>query len=323
MGITRGERGHSMGLMSGRLLTGCERDNSMNTPVNSSDLAINGGTPVRADPMPARRAIGDSETAMIKEVLSYYQEQDADFGYQGHFEERYCEAFAKAQGGGYADAVTTGTAALYVALAALDLAEGSEVLVSPITDPGSVNAIILNRLIPRTMDSAPGSYNIGIDQVVERITPETKAVLIVHAAGRAVADIVSIVDVCRSKGIYIVEDCSQAHHASIDAGVVGNFGDIAAFSTMYRKAHITGATGGVVFSRDRELHRQAMAHADRICSRAPSMGGAAPPRPAHGLSSRRRRNRRGQGSPPSAKSREFEPFDTLRETSARIEKKRL
>ncbi len=199
---------------------------------------------------------------MIEEALNYYESRDVDFGYQGHFEELYNAAFAAFLGGGYADAVATGTVALYVALAALELPKGSEVLVSPITDPGSISAIILNGLVPKLVDTAPGSFNIGAQQVADRVDDRTSAIMVVHSIGRA-ADIEGIIAVTAPKGIKVLEDCSQSHGARWNGRMVGTFGDIAAFSTMYRKASITGASGGVVYSRDIELSRQALAHADR------------------------------------------------------------
>ncbi|MFQ5955051.1 MAG: DegT/DnrJ/EryC1/StrS family aminotransferase [Kiloniellales bacterium] len=234
----------------------------MGQAVKMAELAVHGGEPVRREPMPPRFAVGPEERKMIEEALAYYQSGGEDPGYQGHFEERYCRAFAEAMDGGYADAVATGTAALYVALAALDLPQGGEVLVSPITDPGTLSAIILNRLVPRLADSAPGSYNMGVDEMLTRLTPGTCAVLVVHAAGRA-AGIDGIVAEASARGLRVIEDCSQAHGARHSGQPVGTFGDIAAFSTMYRKAHITGGCGGVVFTRDRELYRRALAHADR------------------------------------------------------------
>ena len=223
-------------------------------------LAAQGGPPVRTQAMPARKAFGADELAMVEEVFRYYSEQDP--GYQGHFEQLYCQEFCAAMGGGHADAVATGTAAVYVAIAALGLPSGSEVLVSPITDPGSVNAIIHAGLTPKLMDSAPGSYNVGPDQVALRIGPSTKAALIVHAAGQA-AEIDAIVAQCHQRGVNVIEDCSQAHMARWNGRPVGTFGDIAAFSTMYRKASITGASGGVVYTRDQSLYHMALAHADR------------------------------------------------------------
>jgi len=232
------------------------------TALTSPLLAINGGEPVRATPMPARHAIGAAERARIAEVLDYYEAAGADPGYQGHFEALYCDAVVQFMGGGYADSVATGTAALYVALAALDLPNGSEVIVSPITDPGSVSAIILNGLTPRLADSAPGSYNMDAAQFVARLTPETRAVMVVHAAGQP-APVDEIAAEAQRRGIRVIEDCSQAHGARLNGRCVGTFGDIAAISTMYRKAHMTGASGGLVYTTDRDLHHRALAHADR------------------------------------------------------------
>src|ERR1700751_3143882 len=148
-------------------------------------LAIHGGEPVRRERMPPRLALGDEEVRMIQEVIAYYREEQVGPGYQGPFEKLYTDAFVSMMGGGYADAVATGTASLFVALAALDLPKGSEVLVSPITDPGSLSAIIFNGLKPRLCDTKPESYNIGVEQLRERLDPNVSAVLLVHAAGQA------------------------------------------------------------------------------------------------------------------------------------------
>jgi perosamine synthetase len=225
-------------------------------------LAIHGGERVRKTPMPARLALGDNERQMVQTVLDYYRERNIDPGYEGYFEKMYCRAFADMMGGGYADAVATGTSALYIAMAALDLPKGSEVIVSAITDPGSLAAIVLNGLKPRVADSKPGSYNIGVEQFAARITPNVKGAMIVHAAGQP-AEIDKIIEVAHANGIKVLEDCAQSHGALVRARRIGTFGDIAAFSTMYRKAHMTGPSGGVVFTRDLDMHRRAVAHADR------------------------------------------------------------
>jgi dTDP-4-amino-4,6-dideoxygalactose transaminase len=225
-------------------------------------LAIHGGTPLRTTPMPPRFALGAEEERMIGEVLKFYRENGLDPGYQGHFEKLYTDAFVATMGGGYADAVSTGTASLYVALAAFSLPEGSEVICSPITDPGTLSAIILNRLVPRLADSAPGSYNMGVEQFISRIGPKVRAVVVVHSIGQA-ADIEAITTEAHARGILVLEDCSQSHGARHKGKMIGNFGDIAAFSTMYRKTHMTGASGGLVFSRDLDLFRLTLAHADR------------------------------------------------------------
>ncbi len=225
-------------------------------------LAIHGGERVRKVPMPPRLALGEREREMVISVLDYYRERSVDPGYEGHFEKLYVRAFTEMMGGGYADAVATGTSALYIAVAALDLPKGSEVIVSPITDPGSLAAIVLNGLKPRLADTAPGGYNIGAEQFAERLTPNVTGALIVHAGGQP-AEIDKIVEIARTRGIKILEDCAQSHGALLHAKPIGTFGDIAAFSTMYRKAHMTGPSGGVVYTKDPELFRRAVAHADR------------------------------------------------------------
>lgn len=229
---------------------------------NRDTLAIHGGAPVRATPMPPRFALGPTEEKAIAEAIAYYRARGLDPGYQGHFEDLYCRAFADFHGGGHADAVASGTAALYVAVAALELPKGTEVIVSPITDPGTLSAVILNGLVPKLADSAPGGFNIDAERFRARVTADTRAVVVVHAFGQA-ADIEAIAAEAKRRDIRVVEDCSQSHGARQGGRPVGTFGDVAAFSTMYRKAHVTGACGGVVYTRNQEIFRRALAHADR------------------------------------------------------------
>lgn len=228
----------------------------------AAKLAINGGEPVRRVPMPPRHAIGPTERALLEEALAHYESIGLDPGYQGVYEERYCAAFTQMMGGGYADAVATGTAALYVALAALELPKDGEVIVSPITDPGTLSAVILQGLRPRIADSMPGSYNVGPDQIAAEFSKATACVLVVHNAGQA-TPIDAIVERAQARGIPVLEDCSQSHGAFYKGKRVGAFGDIAAFSTMYRKNSIAGSSSGVVYCRDEELFQRATAHADR------------------------------------------------------------
>ncbi|MBI2890680.1 MAG: DegT/DnrJ/EryC1/StrS family aminotransferase [Nitrospirae bacterium] len=213
--------------------------------------------------MPPRRAFGEDELRAVEEVFRHYWAKGVDFGYQGDFETRYTQAFVQyLRVAGFADGVCTGTAALYVATAALQLPEGSHVIVSPITDPGTVNALIFNRLVPVVADSMPDTYNMGLEQFLERVTDRTRAVMVVHATGRP-APVDRIATAARERGIRVIEDVSQAHGALIGDGKVGTFGDIAAFSTVFTKGHATGGCGGVVFTKDRQLFDLARGYADR------------------------------------------------------------
>jgi len=212
--------------------------------------------------MPPRLAIGENERAMVQKVLDYYAARKVDPGYEGVFEKQYTSLFSRMMGGGYTDAVSTGTAALFISIAALELPKGSEVLVSPITDPGTLSAIILNGLTPRLVDTKPDEFVVGRQQFDERIGPNVRAAVIVHSFGQP-AEIDQIVEIAHDRGIKVVEDCAQSHFAKHRAKPVGSFGDIAAFSTMYRKAHTSGPSGGLVYCRDEEIFHKAIIYADR------------------------------------------------------------
>ena len=228
----------------------------------SKQLAIYGGKPYRKSLMPPRMAFGKGERHSLENALQHYKEKNSDPGYQGFFEEKYCKLFTKFMKGGYADCVATGTAALYTAIAALQLPKGSEIIVSPITDPGTISAIILNQHVPKLADTLPSNYNMGVAEFVSRITKKTSAVLVVHGAGRA-AQISGIVKEANKRNIAVIEDCSQSHGAIHNGKRIGVFGTISAFSTMYRKAHMTGSTGGVVYSRSKKLYNLFRSYADR------------------------------------------------------------
>lgn len=213
--------------------------------------------------LPPRSAFNQDDFQSLQEVFQYYHEKGLDPGYQGYFEERYTNQFVDYMGvQGYADAVCSGTAAIFVAIAALRLPAGSHVIISPVTDPGTVSAIIFNGLVPVVADAKPGSFNVGAAEFESRITSETRAAVIVHTGGQA-APIDEIVAIASHHNIKVVEDCSQAHGARLNGKLVGTFGDIAAFSTMYRKAHATGGCGGVVYTCDRKLYEMVRACADR------------------------------------------------------------
>jgi len=213
--------------------------------------------------LPSRLSYGEDEIKSISNVIEYYKSKDEDPGYQGYFEEKFCSEFSSFMGGGYTDAVATGTASIFVALQALQLPKGSDVLISPVTDSGPLNCIILLGLNPIVIDSAKDSYNIDLKQLKSRITSNASALLLVHTGGEPVLETKEIVQEAHSKGIKVLEDCSQSTGAEIDGKKVGTFGDIAAFSTMYRKNLIAGSSGGLVYTKDKELYHLVLAYADR------------------------------------------------------------
>lgn len=225
-------------------------------------LAIHGGDKVRKAPMPPRLAFGHAEQAMLQEAVEYYASRQEDPPYQGCYEQMFCAEFADYLGGGYADAVSSGTASVFVALAALDLPKGSEVIISPVTDSGPLNCIIMQGYKPVVADSEPDTYNVGVEQFLDRVTDKTSAILAVHCAGMPLA-IDKLVEAAHKHGVKVLEDCSQCPGGSHHGLKVGSVGDVAAFSTMYRKTLTAGASGGVVYTRDEDIFRRALGHADR------------------------------------------------------------
>ena len=225
-------------------------------------LALDGGVPVRETPLPPR---GHFETEEKDAVIAYLDRVIASGtlgAYQGEEEEAYCAQFAEYLGGGYADAVSSGSTAIYVALKALQLEAFSEVIIGPFTDPGGMMPIPLQNMVPMIADSAPGSYNTGPEQIEELISDRTSAVIVPHIAGEP-ADMGGIMEVARRHGIPVIEDCAQAHGTRFKGQLVGSFGDISAFSTMSGKHHSSGGQGGMVFTRDEALYQSVRRMADR------------------------------------------------------------
>ncbi|MDO9464063.1 MAG: DegT/DnrJ/EryC1/StrS family aminotransferase [bacterium] len=225
-------------------------------------LAIDGGKPVRTDPMPKRRLFGEEEKKAATAVFDEAIASGEAFGYNGPHEKEYEKSFCDYMGGGFADGVNSGTSAVFVALGALQLDRGSEVIVPPITDPGGVMPVVMLNCIPVIADSDHRSYNVGPEQISAVITENTKAIIVAHIAGDAV-DMDPIMEIARSKNILVIEDCAQAHGAKYKGKLVGTIGDIAAFSTMFGKLHATGGQGGVVYSKNEELFWNAKRFADR------------------------------------------------------------
>ena len=231
---------------------------------NKNTLAIFGGKKVRSDPMPLRRALGSEELEMVNEVTSHYVSTGEDLPYLGIYNTQFSERFVEFMGcEGFASPVTSGTAAVYIALAALDLPKGSKVLVSPVTDSGPIAALLNLDLIPIIVDAEYGSWNISLNTFKNSDLRNSAALLLTHAGGEPTKDTKEIVKLAQSYGLLVVEDAAQAPGAKISGRCVGTFGDISAFSTMYRKSIISGSQGGLVYTRCPELGRRVLAHVDK------------------------------------------------------------
>jgi perosamine synthetase len=220
-------------------------------------------TPVRAVPFPTRKLFGQEEKAALVALFDRAIEEGSHLlGYGGEQEAKYCEEFAASLGGGYCDAVNSGTNAVYVALRALEIEPFSQVIVPPVTDPGGVMPVALMNLIPVTVDSGAGSYSITAETIAPAINSHTRAILVAHIAGTS-ADMDPIMALAKKHNLKVIEDCAQAHGASYKGRPVGTIGDIAAFSTMFGKHHASLGQGGLVFTKSQDLYWKARRHADR------------------------------------------------------------
>jgi len=222
--------------------------------------------------IPPRQAFGKKEIEALLKVIKYYSKKKMDPGYNGKFEKNLCKLFAEMMNGGYADAVSSGTSASYVALNSLGLKKNSEILISPVTDSGPLNSIILSNFKARLMDSEKNSYNVSLNQLKKRITKNTKAVILMHIAGQA-SQVGKIKKYLKKKKIFLIEDCSQAPFAKCDycnvrcysckKKNVGEFGDISFFSTMFSKTISSCGSAGLVFTKKKKFYHNILATSDR------------------------------------------------------------
>ncbi|MDK1285612.1 DegT/DnrJ/EryC1/StrS family aminotransferase [Pseudoalteromonas umbrosa] len=226
------------------------------------NLAIFGGEKSIKKAMPKRIAFGDEEVRALNGAVEFYSSQDNDPGYYGKYEHQYCSMFSDYMAGGYTVAVATGTAALYVAIAALELPPNSHIVMSPITDPGSFNAAVLQGFKVSLADTQSNSLNTSWEQIEKVLTPQTSAILLVHCAGIN-ADIENIAKHAKARGIKLIEDCSQSPGAEYNGRKLGTFGDICALSTMYRKSLASGGSGGLVYTTNKDLHYKCLSYKDR------------------------------------------------------------
>lgn len=223
---------------------------------------VHGGPRARRFPWPRRRHFDKREREAVLKLMDREIKRGGAIVYNGAETKAYCEAFANYLGGGFAHAVNSGTNAIYVALKALDLEPGSEVIVPPITDAGGTMPVVMMNCIPIPADAEPGSLNTSAAQIKQVLSERTAAIIVTHIAGHPV-DMDPILELAAERGIPIVEDCAQSHGALYKGRMVGTLGAIAAFSTMFGKQHSTGAQGGVVFTRDTLLFARVRQIADR------------------------------------------------------------
>ncbi len=165
------------------------------------------------------------------------------------------QEFAAAIGVEHAVFVANGTVGLEAALESLSLTRGSQVVTTPRTFIASSSAIVRAGMRPVFADVDDDSGNITAESITEALTPDTRAVLVVHLGGWP-ADMHEIRRVCDEHNLFLIEDCSQAHGATIGGVHVGTFGDIGVWSFCQDKIISTGGEGGMVSTNSADLWRR-------------------------------------------------------------------
>ncbi len=168
--------------------------------------------------------------------------------------------FAVAYGLPYAIASTSGTAAIHVALGALDLNPGDEVITAPITDLGSIIPILYQNAIPVFAD-IDDTYTMDPAAVEQKISPRTRAILLVHLFGNP-CNMDAMTEIAKRHEIPLIEDCSQAHMTKYRGRYVGTIGDIGCFSFQQSKQMTTG-DGGMTITGNRAYYDRMKLFADK------------------------------------------------------------
>lgn len=187
--------------------------------------------------------LGGNASAYVNECL--------DTGWissRGEFIARFEEAFATFVGANEATSVANGTVAIHLALDALGVGPGDEVIVPSFTYIASVNTILQTGAKPVYVDSLEATLQVDPDSIRRAITPRTKAIMAVHLYGHP-CDMDAIVAICREHKLLLVEDCAEAFGSRWKGQHVGTFGDAATFSFFGNKTITTGE-GGMVLARD-------------------------------------------------------------------------
>ena len=165
-------------------------------------------------------------------------------------------------GGGFTLAVSSGTASLYIAIQALELKKGSEVIVSPFFDAGPLSALIFMGLKPIIVDAKKNSFNTDLEQIKKKITNKTSAAILAHTAGDPL-EIKKIVKYMNKKNIKVIEDCSQSPGARFEKKILGTYGHICCISTMFSKSLSMSGSGGLIFTNKKKYVKKIIAYADR------------------------------------------------------------
>ena len=221
--------------------------------------AILGGSPVRTDPFAERKTMGEPEKAAVLEVLdsdclSAFIGGPGKFANGGPRVQQFERAWAERDGFKHAISVSSWTAGLVVACGAVGIQPGDEVIVPPYTMSATSSAPMFYGGIPVFADIDPTTYCLDPASVEARITPRTRAIIVVHLFGRA-APMDELMTVARGHGLKVIEDAAQAPGVYHGDRPVGAIGDVGGFSLNFHKHIHTGEGGMLVTNDDAVAHK--------------------------------------------------------------------
>ena len=206
--------------------------------------------------MPGYELIGEEEKKEINEI---FEKGAILYRNEGYKVKEFETAFCKEIGAKYSLGVTSGTAALRVALAALNIGEGDEVITQSFTFVATVEAIVESRATPICID-IDDTLNMHPKSLEKAITSKTKAVIAVHMLG-VPADLENIQKICNKYNIFLIEDTAWGCGGKLNGKSLGTWGDFGAFSFDYAKTMTTGE-GGMLVSNNSKIFNKAKAWHD-------------------------------------------------------------
>jgi len=196
------------------------------------------------------RNFGNDELELISQVL-----QSGTLNCtKGTMVKRFEEEFASLYGARFCIAVSSGTAAIHCAIAAINPEPGDEIITTPITDMGAIAPILYQTAVPIFADVDPHTFNITAETIEPRISRRTKAIIVTHLFGNP-CDMDPILDLANRHGIPVIEDACQAYFATYKGKKVGTIGTIGCFSLQQTK-HMTTGEGGIIITDDPQLARR-------------------------------------------------------------------
>jgi dTDP-4-amino-4,6-dideoxygalactose transaminase len=220
-------------------------------------LAIDGGRQLRNQPFAPWPSFTSDEVEAVARVV-----QSGKVNYWTGDEGRLFETeFAAFTGSRHAIALANGTVALELALYALGIGPGDEVVVASRTFIASASCVVMRGAVPVVADVDRDSQNITADTVLAALTPRTRAIIAVHLSGWP-CEMDPILELARERGLWVIEDCAQAHGATYKGRPVGSMGDVNAFSFCQDKIMTTGGEGGLVTTNDPDIWARGWAFKD-------------------------------------------------------------